>query len=186
VVLAYIQAQASESKKRLQSPIHQCGSLKRATLRVSPQCSVEITRDRLGLARHRPHRPCKLGPRFSPRLPLLARNIQKVLGDFFFSAPKSRVPAESCRFATRFICPSCCCLKFRASTSTSTMKLTNPGAVPVYTVAGPSTARPLPDWLARRRKRSSKYDAENLNNFELLQEFEFEEGMSKILHRHFL
>ncbi|KAK3905246.1 WD40-repeat-containing domain protein [Staphylotrichum tortipilum] len=56
------------------------------------------------------------------------------------------------------------------------MKLTNPGAVPVYTVAGPSTARPLPDWLARRRKRSSKYDAENLNNFELLQEFEFEEA----------
>jgi ribosome biogenesis protein ENP2 len=34
----------------------------------------------------------------------------------------------------------------------------------------------LPDWLARRRKRSSKYDAENLNNFELLQEFEFEEA----------
>lgn len=45
-----------------------------------------------------------------------------------------------------------------------------------YTVAGPSTARPLPDWLARRRKRSSKYDPENLNNFELLQEFEFEEA----------
>ncbi|KAK4190938.1 ribosome biogenesis protein ENP2 [Podospora australis] len=56
------------------------------------------------------------------------------------------------------------------------MKLTNPGAVPVYTVAGPSTARPLPDWLARRRKRSTKYDPENLNNFELLQEFEFEEA----------
>ncbi|KAK4166772.1 ribosome biogenesis protein ENP2 [Cladorrhinum sp. PSN259] len=56
------------------------------------------------------------------------------------------------------------------------MKLTNPGTVPVYTVAGPSTARPLPDWLARRRKRSSKYDPENLNNFELLQEFEFEEA----------
>ncbi|KAL2174507.1 WD40-repeat-containing domain protein [Thermothelomyces heterothallicus CBS 202.75] len=52
------------------------------------------------------------------------------------------------------------------------MKLTNPGPVPVYTVAGPSTARPLPDWLARRRKRSSKYDPENLNNFELLQEFD--------------
>ncbi|KAK1755704.1 ribosome biogenesis protein ENP2 [Echria macrotheca] len=56
------------------------------------------------------------------------------------------------------------------------MKLTNPGSVPVYTVSGPSTARPLPDWLARRRKRSAKYDAENLNNFELLQEFEFEEA----------
>src|SRR4051794_34622375 len=45
-----------------------------------------------------------------------------------------------------------------------------------YTVSGPSTARPLPDWLTRRRKRSEKYDPENLNNFELLQEFEFEEG----------
>lgn len=56
------------------------------------------------------------------------------------------------------------------------MKLSNPGSVPVYTVSGPSTARPLPDWLARRRKRSAKYDPENLNNFELLQEFEFEEG----------
>jgi hypothetical protein len=28
----------------------------------------------------------------------------------------------------------------------------------------------------RRRKRSAKYDPENLNNFELIQEFEFEEG----------
>ncbi|KAK4453857.1 ribosome biogenesis protein ENP2 [Podospora aff. communis PSN243] len=56
------------------------------------------------------------------------------------------------------------------------MKLTNPGTVPVYTVSGPSTARPLPDWLARRRKRSEKYDPETLNNFELLQEFEFEEA----------
>ena len=47
-----------------------------------------------------------------------------------------------------------------------------------YTISGPSTARPLPDWLARRRKRSEKYDPETLNNFELLQEFEFEEGLS--------
>ncbi|KAK4219945.1 ribosome biogenesis protein ENP2 [Rhypophila decipiens] len=56
------------------------------------------------------------------------------------------------------------------------MKLTSAGTVPVYTIAGPSTARPLPDWLLRRRKRSAKYDPENLNNFELLQEFEFEEA----------
>jgi len=49
-----------------------------------------------------------------------------------------------------------------------------------YTVSGPSTARPLPDWLARRRKRSAKYDTENLNNFELLQEFEFEEGPNSL------
>ncbi|KAL0469928.1 WD40-repeat-containing domain protein [Neurospora intermedia] len=56
------------------------------------------------------------------------------------------------------------------------MKLTNPGAVPVYTVSGPSTARPLPEWLARRRKRSAKYEPEELNNFELLQNFDFEEA----------
>jgi ribosome biogenesis protein ENP2 len=31
------------------------------------------------------------------------------------------------------------------------MKITN-GAVPVYTVSG-SEARPLPEWLIRRRKR---------------------------------
>lgn len=56
------------------------------------------------------------------------------------------------------------------------MKLTNPGQVPVYTVSGASTARPLPDWLARRRKRSLKHDAEYQNRVELLQDFEFEEA----------
>ncbi|KAK3332007.1 WD40-repeat-containing domain protein [Cercophora scortea] len=56
------------------------------------------------------------------------------------------------------------------------MKLSNPGSVPVYTIAGPSTARPLPDWLARRRNRSEKHSPENVNNFELLQNFEFEEA----------
>ncbi|KAK3941674.1 WD40-repeat-containing domain protein [Diplogelasinospora grovesii] len=56
------------------------------------------------------------------------------------------------------------------------MKLTNPGTVPVYTVAGPSSARPLPDWLARRRKRSQKQDADNPESFELLQNFDFEEA----------
>ncbi len=56
------------------------------------------------------------------------------------------------------------------------MKLTNSGAVPVYTVAGASTARPLPEWLARRRKRSLKKDAEYANRVELLQDFEFDEA----------
>lgn len=56
------------------------------------------------------------------------------------------------------------------------MQLTNPGQVPVYTVSGASTARPLPDWLARRRKRSLKHDAEYQNRVELLQDFEFEEA----------
>ncbi|WQF83807.1 Putative nucleolar protein 10/Enp2 [Colletotrichum destructivum] len=60
------------------------------------------------------------------------------------------------------------------------MKLTNPGTVPVYTVSGASTARPLPDWLARRRKRSLKNDPEYQNRVELLQDFEFEEASTCI------
>ncbi|KAI8631051.1 WD40 repeat-like protein [Xylariaceae sp. FL1651] len=50
------------------------------------------------------------------------------------------------------------------------------GDVPVYTVAGANTARPLPEWLARRRKRSLKADPEYQNRIELLQDFSFEEA----------
>ncbi|KAF2149440.1 WD40 repeat-like protein [Myriangium duriaei CBS 260.36] len=60
------------------------------------------------------------------------------------------------------------------------MKLTSQGSVPVYTIAGSSTARPLPEWLARKRKRSLKKDAEFANRVELLQDFEFEEASSCI------
>ncbi|RDA91263.1 hypothetical protein CP533_0652 [Ophiocordyceps camponoti-saundersi (nom. inval.)] len=60
------------------------------------------------------------------------------------------------------------------------MKLTNPGSVSVYTISGASTARPLPDWLARRRKRSLKNDVEYQNRVELLQDFEFEEASTCI------
>lgn len=60
------------------------------------------------------------------------------------------------------------------------MKLTNPDAVPVYTISGASTARPLPDWLARRRKRSLKNDAEYQSRVELLQDFEFDEASTCI------
>lgn len=60
------------------------------------------------------------------------------------------------------------------------MKLSNPGTVPVYTISGASTARPLPDWLARRRKRSLKNDPEYQNRVELLQDFEFEEASNRI------
>lgn len=56
------------------------------------------------------------------------------------------------------------------------MKLTNPHDVPVYTISGSDTARPLPDWLARKRKRSLKNDSEYANRVELLQDFEFEEA----------
>ncbi|CAG9999019.1 unnamed protein product [Clonostachys byssicola] len=60
------------------------------------------------------------------------------------------------------------------------MKLSNPGTVAVYTVSGASTARALPDWLARRRKRSLKNDPEYQNRVEILQDFEFEEASNCI------
>ncbi|OAX80399.1 hypothetical protein ACJ72_05268 [Emergomyces africanus] len=56
------------------------------------------------------------------------------------------------------------------------MKLTTSSNVPVYTISGSSTARPLPEWLARKRKRSLKNDPEYANRIELLQDFEFEEA----------
>ncbi|KAI1472973.1 WD40 repeat-like protein [Daldinia caldariorum] len=56
------------------------------------------------------------------------------------------------------------------------MKATTQGDVSVYTISGANTARPLPDWLARRRKRSLKSDPEYQSRIELLQDFEFEEA----------
>ncbi|KAF2657780.1 hypothetical protein K491DRAFT_776986 [Lophiostoma macrostomum CBS 122681] len=56
------------------------------------------------------------------------------------------------------------------------MKISNQADVPVYTIAGSHTARPLPDWLIRKRKRSLKQDPEFANRVELLQDFEFEEA----------
>jgi ribosome biogenesis protein ENP2 len=61
-------------------------------------------------------------------------------------------------------------------THAAAMKISNPSAVPVYTVAGSDTARPLPDWLIRKRKRSLKQDPNFANRVELLQDFEFEEA----------
>ena len=58
------------------------------------------------------------------------------------------------------------------------MKLSTHSTISVYTVSGSSTARPLPDWLARKRKRSLKQDPEFASRVELLQDFEFEEASS--------
>ena len=58
------------------------------------------------------------------------------------------------------------------------MKLSNHANAPVYTIAGSSTARQLPEWLIRKRKRSLKKDPEFTNRVELLQDFEFEEASS--------
>lgn len=56
------------------------------------------------------------------------------------------------------------------------MRISNHSKVPVYTISGSSTARPLPEWLARKRKRSLKEDPEYASRVELLQDFEFEEA----------
>lgn len=58
------------------------------------------------------------------------------------------------------------------------MKISNHSEVPVYTISGSNTARPLPEWLARKRKRSLKQDPEYASRIELLQDFEFEEASS--------
>ncbi|KAF1976922.1 nucleolar protein 10 [Bimuria novae-zelandiae CBS 107.79] len=55
------------------------------------------------------------------------------------------------------------------------MKISNDSAVPVYTISG-AEARPLPDWLVRKRKRSLKQDAAFASRVELLQDFGFEEA----------
>ncbi|KKA28276.1 hypothetical protein TD95_001861 [Thielaviopsis punctulata] len=54
------------------------------------------------------------------------------------------------------------------------MKLTTDSDVPVYTISGEDTARPLPDWLSRKRKRQLRQDGEE--GIELLQDFGFEEA----------
>ncbi|KAL8715727.1 MAG: hypothetical protein Q9220_000394 [cf. Caloplaca sp. 1 TL-2023] len=56
------------------------------------------------------------------------------------------------------------------------MKISNHGDVPVYTIAGSSTSRPLPEYLAQKRKRSLKKDSEWTNRIELLQNFDFEDA----------
>lgn len=59
------------------------------------------------------------------------------------------------------------------------MKLSNPDAVSVYTVSG-GAGKNLPDWLARRRKRSLKEDEEYQNRVELLQDFHFESASQRV------
>lgn len=56
-----------------------------------------------------------------------------------------------------------------------------PGAnVSVYQVSGANVSRSLPDWLARKRKKSLKSDPEYANRIELIQDFQFEEASLKL------
>ena len=56
------------------------------------------------------------------------------------------------------------------------LKVTQQNGISVYTVSGSNTSRSLPDWLARKRKRSLKNDEAWQNRIELIQDFEFEEA----------
>ncbi|CAG84260.1 WD40-repeat-containing domain protein [Yarrowia lipolytica] len=55
-----------------------------------------------------------------------------------------------------------------------------PGAVSVYQISGTNSSRSLPEWLAKKRKKSLKNDAEYSNRIELIQDFEFAEASNKI------
>lgn len=60
------------------------------------------------------------------------------------------------------------------------LKSTSAGDVSVYQVAGSNLSRSLPDWIARKRKRELKRDADYMNRVELIQDFEFSEASNKI------
>jgi hypothetical protein len=66
----------------------------------------------------------------------------------------ARAPAATLNF---FVSPSSCTSRVPAATlpPAATMKISN-SAVPVYTISG-SEARPLPEWLIRRRKRCAVF-----------------------------
>lgn len=60
------------------------------------------------------------------------------------------------------------------------LKVSAANDVNVYTVSGAGNSKSLPDWLARKRKRSLKHDPEYSSRIELLQDFEFPEASNKI------
>lgn len=60
------------------------------------------------------------------------------------------------------------------------LKSTSAAGVSVYQVSGTNLSRALPDWMARKRKRALKDDAEYQNRIELIQDFEFSEASNRI------
>ena len=60
------------------------------------------------------------------------------------------------------------------------LKSTSASEISVYQVSGTNIARSLPDWIAKKRKRSLKKDLEYQNRVELIQDFEFSEASNKI------
>ncbi|SCU98234.1 LADA_0H11518g1_1 [Lachancea dasiensis] len=60
------------------------------------------------------------------------------------------------------------------------LKSTSASDNSVYQVSGTNFSRSLPDWIAKKRKRSLKNDLEFQNRVELIQDFEFSEASNKI------
>jgi len=60
------------------------------------------------------------------------------------------------------------------------MKVKKGNNATVYTLSGPENSRKLPEWLARKRRRSLKGDPAYANRIELLHGFGFEEASQMI------
>src|SRR4051812_27444827 len=60
------------------------------------------------------------------------------------------------------------------------LQVSNPNNVKIYTVSGGDGTRSIPDWLARRKKRSLKNDIEWRTRIELIQDFEFPEASTRV------
>ncbi|KAI9143116.1 WD40-repeat-containing domain protein [Paraphysoderma sedebokerense] len=60
------------------------------------------------------------------------------------------------------------------------LQVTNPNDIKIYRVGGSGRNITLPEWLAKKHKKSLKHDPEWRNRIELLQDFEFPEASYKI------
>ncbi|OBA28620.1 WD40 repeat-like protein [Hanseniaspora valbyensis NRRL Y-1626] len=60
------------------------------------------------------------------------------------------------------------------------LKSTSASDIPVYQVSGSNVSRSLPDWIAKKRKQSLKYDVDYQQRIELIQDFSFQEASNKI------
>ncbi|KAG0318172.1 hypothetical protein BG000_004319, partial [Podila horticola] len=62
----------------------------------------------------------------------------------------------------------------------ASLQVQNANNVKIYTVSGSKGSRSIPDWLARRNKKSLKNDLDWRHRIELIQDFEFPEASLKI------
>lgn len=60
------------------------------------------------------------------------------------------------------------------------LKASSASGTNVYQISGTNVLRALPEWIAQKRKRSLKHDAEYQTRVELIQDFEFSEALNRI------